>query len=130
MAEPTNTLRDQLRRTICEADGFDFTTIEPDEYGDHADAIVTLLPEQPYVLEDGSTRPLQALLDAGESCVQRHCKAARETTQLDQAAYVMRGHVDTALDELNDLVSDGTVTADAVDTVRRALRDALGLNNP
>lgn len=128
MAEPTNTLRDNLRRTICEADGFDFTTIEPDDYGDHADAILTLLPTQPYALEDGSTHTAQALLDAGESCIQRHCKAAREVTQLDQAAYVTRGHVQSALEELDHLITDGTVTADAVAGIRSELRNALGFH--
>lgn len=81
-------------------------------------------------LDDGSTHTVQALQDAGESCVQRHCTAAREVSQLEQAAHEMRGHVDTALEELNYLIDDGTVTADAVDNVRRALRDALGLRTP
>ncbi|MFI1562190.1 hypothetical protein ACH4ZX_03850 [Streptomyces sp. NPDC020490] len=79
-------------------------------------------------LEDGSTRTVQYIQDVGESCIQRACKAALEAADLRQAAYVMRGHVDAALDELNDLVSDGTVTAEAVGAVRRALREALGLH--
>ncbi|RSS37457.1 hypothetical protein [Streptomyces sp. WAC08241] len=35
-------LRDQIRRAICEAEGFDWDLdmLEPDEYGDHADAVL------------------------------------------------------------------------------------------
>lgn len=41
------TLRDQLRRAICEASGFTWDTdmLEPDEYGDHADAVLKVLGE-------------------------------------------------------------------------------------
>ncbi|MDL5205100.1 hypothetical protein [Streptomyces sp. ALI-76-A] len=39
-------LRDALRRAICEASGFEFDDdgIEPDEYGEHADAVLAVLP--------------------------------------------------------------------------------------
>ena len=41
------TLRDRLRRAICEAEGFTWDTdmLEPDEYGDHADAVLQVLGE-------------------------------------------------------------------------------------
>lgn len=41
------TLRDRLRRAICEASGFTWDTdmLEPDEYGDHADAVLQVLGE-------------------------------------------------------------------------------------
>jgi hypothetical protein len=45
---PTRTaLRDRLRRAICEAEGFawDSDMLEPDEYGDHADAVLQVLDE-------------------------------------------------------------------------------------
>jgi len=40
-------LRDRLRRAICEASGFawDSDMLEPDEYGDHADAVLQILGE-------------------------------------------------------------------------------------
>lgn len=41
-------LRDRIRRAICEASGFEFEAdgIEPDEYGEHADAVLAaILPE-------------------------------------------------------------------------------------
>ncbi|KOG33314.1 hypothetical protein [Streptomyces resistomycificus] len=40
------TLRDRIRRAICEASGFEFDDdgIEPDEYGEHADAVLAVLP--------------------------------------------------------------------------------------
>jgi hypothetical protein len=39
-------LRDRIRRAICEANGFDWDPdmLEPDEYGDHADAVLAVLP--------------------------------------------------------------------------------------
>ncbi|MFK0182351.1 hypothetical protein ACIQVR_41075 [Streptomyces xanthochromogenes] len=42
------TLRDRIRRAICEASGFTWLPdelMEPDEYGDHADAVLAVLPE-------------------------------------------------------------------------------------
>lgn len=48
MAErPTETtLRDRIRRAICEAEGFAFDddSLEPDEYGEVADAVLAVLP--------------------------------------------------------------------------------------
>ncbi|MFE9736152.1 hypothetical protein ACFYO9_37500 [Streptomyces sp. NPDC005863] len=44
---PTATdLRDRIRRAICEADGFEWDDdgLEPDEYGEHADAVLAVLP--------------------------------------------------------------------------------------
>ncbi|GHB55855.1 hypothetical protein GCM10010331_49650 [Streptomyces xanthochromogenes] len=41
------TLRDRIRRAICEASGFTWLPdelMEPDEYGDHADAVMAVLP--------------------------------------------------------------------------------------
>lgn len=40
------TLRNRIRRAICEAEGFAWDTdmLEPDEYGDHADAVLAVLP--------------------------------------------------------------------------------------
>jgi hypothetical protein len=38
-------LREALRRAVCEAEGFawDSDMLEPDEYGDHADAVLAVL---------------------------------------------------------------------------------------
>jgi hypothetical protein len=38
-------LRDELRRVVCEAEGFawDSDMLEPDEYGDHADTVLAVL---------------------------------------------------------------------------------------
>ncbi|MGW2861889.1 hypothetical protein [Streptomyces sp. NPDC001205] len=40
------TLRELIRRAICEASGFEFDAdgLEPDEYGEHADAVLAVLP--------------------------------------------------------------------------------------
>ncbi|WP_404974764.1 hypothetical protein [[Kitasatospora] papulosa] len=39
-------LRDRIRRAVCEAEGFAWDTdmLEPDEYGEHADAVLAVLP--------------------------------------------------------------------------------------
>ena len=39
-------LRDRIRRAICEAHGFEWDPdwLEPDEYGEHADAVLAVLP--------------------------------------------------------------------------------------
>jgi hypothetical protein len=39
-------LRERIRRAVCEAEGFawDSDMLEPDEYGDHADAVLSVLP--------------------------------------------------------------------------------------
>lgn len=41
------TLRDRIRRAVCEAEGFMWNAemLEPDDYGEVADAVLTVLPE-------------------------------------------------------------------------------------
>jgi hypothetical protein len=63
VTDQTTTLRDRLRRAICEASGFDWDSdlLEPDEYGDHADAVLTVLRElfplgQEFGPRDGAAR--------------------------------------------------------------------------
>lgn len=46
-APPAADLRDRIRRAICEASGFTWLPdelMEPDEYGEHADAVLAVLP--------------------------------------------------------------------------------------
>lgn len=44
--DPNTDLRDRIRRAICEAEGFAWDTdmLEPDEYGEVADAVLAVLP--------------------------------------------------------------------------------------
>ena len=57
-------LRDALRRAVCEAEGFawDSDMLEPDEYGDHADAVLAVLyREWPWLraeAEDAAVPPV------------------------------------------------------------------------
>lgn len=47
MTTPATELRDRIRRAICEASGFTWLPdelMEPDEYGEHADAVLAVLP--------------------------------------------------------------------------------------
>ncbi|MFF8482366.1 hypothetical protein [Streptomyces antibioticus] len=57
-------LRDQIRRAICEAEGFGWDTdmLEPDEYGEVADAVLAVLPEQAdraAVLREAAEQPTE-----------------------------------------------------------------------
>jgi hypothetical protein len=79
-------------------------------------------------LEDGSTHTVQALTDAGESCVQQECRAAREEERLRQEQYTLRAAVEGVLDEVGYMADDERVTAEAGGELRRLLRDVLGLD--
>lgn len=55
---PAAQLRDRIRRAICEASGFTWLPdelMEPDEYGEHADAVLAVLPELPVRQVLGTT---------------------------------------------------------------------------
>lgn len=81
-------------------------------------------------LEDGSTHTVQSLTDAGESCVQQQCTAAREEARLRQEQYTLRTEVENVLDEVDHMADDERLTADAAGELRRLLRSALGLDRP
>lgn len=81
-------------------------------------------------LEDGSTHTVQALTDAGETCVQQQCTAAREEARLRQEQYELRAAVEGVLDEVGYMADDDRITAETVSTLRQLLRDALGLDKP
>lgn len=81
-------------------------------------------------LEDGSTHTVQALTDAGESCVQQACTAAREEARLRQEQYTLRTEVENVLDEVGHMADDERLTADTAAELRRLLRSALGLDRP
>jgi hypothetical protein len=90
---------------------------------------LTTQPTEPSrCLEDGSTHTVQALTDAGESCVQQACTAAREEARLRQEQYTLRTEVENVLDEVGHMADDERLTADAADELRRLLRSALGLD--
>jgi hypothetical protein len=79
-------------------------------------------------LEDGSTHTVQALTEAGESCVQQECRAAREEKQLRQEQYTLRAAVEGVLDEVGYMADDERVVAEVGGELRRLLRDVLGLD--
>ncbi|MGZ0231157.1 hypothetical protein [Streptomyces sp. CPS1] len=72
-------LRDRIRRALCEADGFGFAwdtdMLEPDEYGEVADAVLAVLPEQ-----------------ADRAAVLPGQQAAIEAAAYKTAANYVRGH--------------------------------------
>jgi len=60
-------LRDRIRRAVCEANGFDFDSdmLEPDEYGDHADMILAVLPVADPAAEEAYRLAVSAALRLG-----------------------------------------------------------------
>lgn len=61
-------LRDRIRRAICEASGFEFDDdgIEPDEYGEHADAVLGVLPPPADRAADRAAAPVKQRADCTE----------------------------------------------------------------
>ncbi|CAL9668293.1 hypothetical protein SUDANB145_07276 (plasmid) [Streptomyces sp. enrichment culture] len=85
---------------------------------------------EPRRLEDGSTHTIQALTDAGESCVQHACTAAREEDRLRQEQYTLRAAVEGVLDEVRYMADDELIGGEQAARLTRMLRDALGLDKP
>ncbi|MFD7705616.1 hypothetical protein [Streptomyces sp. NPDC059786] len=80
-------------------------------------------------LEDGSTHTAQSLTDAGESCVQHACLAAREEERLRQEQYTFHAAVEGVLDEVGHMADDERITSEVAVELRQMLRDALGLGS-
>lgn len=61
-------LRDQLRRAICEATGFEWDSdmLEPDEYGEHADAVLAVRDTEMQKLHDEIRRMKYLVAASGE----------------------------------------------------------------
>lgn len=81
-------------------------------------------------LEDGSTHTVQALTDAGETCVQQECTSAREEKRLRQDQYTLRAAIEGVLDQVRDMADDDRITTQVAGELQQALRDALGLDKP
>ncbi|WP_435246375.1 hypothetical protein [Streptomyces sp. NRRL F-5630] len=83
----TDNLRDRIRRAICEAEGFMWNEelLEPDEYGEVADAVLAILPapaDRAAVLTETERRMLAYALDQA----QEHIWSRDGFTDEDQAA--------------------------------------------
>jgi hypothetical protein len=81
-------------------------------------------------LEDGSTHTVQALTEAGETCMKQECTAAREEKRLRQEQYTLRAAVEGVLDQVRDMADDDRITGEVASELRQTLRDALGLDKP
>lgn len=100
-----------------------------------ADSIRSILDEvfpeeRKRRLEDGSTHTVQALTEAGETCVQQECTAAREEKRLRQEQYSLRAAIEGVLDQVRDMSDDERITAEVAGELRQVMRDALGLDKP
>ncbi|MYU22938.1 hypothetical protein [Streptomyces sp. SID8352] len=104
-------LRDRLRRAICEASGFTWLPdelMEPDEYGEHADAVLAVLPAVDQAAEEAarcrmawhSARRRAAVLSAEITrrapLLGEYAKAAAEARQRADRAAVLREAADFA----------------------------------
>lgn len=82
-------LRDRIRRAVCEAEGFawDSDMLEPDEYGDHADAVLAALfgpiPAGTDVAAWTAIRAIQLMNEAGQR--RDDAKAALLRELIDEA---------------------------------------------
>lgn len=80
-----NDLRDRIRRAICEAHGFDWDPdwLEPDEYGEQADAVLAVLPatvDRAAVLREAADRYEEFLAKASPETDPRYWTAVRDIT--------------------------------------------------
>lgn len=78
-------LRDRIRRAVCEAEGFawDSDMLEPDEYGDVADAVLAVLPppvDRAAVLAEAAARYEEILANADTGQDPRYWTAVRDIT--------------------------------------------------
>lgn len=71
-----------------------------------------------------------AVVDAGEACKTQACRAALDNAGLEKARYRVGEQVRAALEELDDLIEDGRLSADAADTLRSMLLDVPRLSIP
>lgn len=83
MTTPADNLRDRIRRAICEASGFTWLPdelMEPDEYGEHADAVLAVLrdPLARQVLGTPTTDPAPAPADEDTIGLCGYCGEPRE----------------------------------------------------
>jgi len=88
-------LRDRIRRAICEAEGFGYAwgtdMLEPDEYGEQADAVLAVLPEhadRAAVLREAAVVRTAALREAeakAREIVAKLWGDGTTQTQLDRA---------------------------------------------
>lgn len=89
-------LRDELRRAVCEAEGFawDSDMLEPDEYGDHADAVLAVLyREWPWLraeAEDAAPAVVSAVDRA--ALVEAAAQAIRDSNGSPEALEWWRTH--------------------------------------
>ncbi|MER6832668.1 hypothetical protein ABT320_01540 [Streptomyces cellulosae] len=133
---PTNraALRDRIRRAICEAEGFMWNEelLEPDEYGEVADAVLAVLPSaadwDALVREADRLRRDGAALHARAEELDMQLAALRQqvTEPTDRAAVLSaaeRAMLTYALDQAQEHIwsRDGFTDEDqaAVDSLRR-----------
>lgn len=93
-------LRDQLRRAVCEAEGFtwDSDMLEPDEYGDHADTVLAVLyREWPWLraeAEDAAPADRAAVLREAAETLWNHPRASAIDSDFRGASDVLRRMAD------------------------------------
>ncbi len=105
-------LRDRIRRAVCEAEGFawDSDMLEPDEYGDHADMILAVLPAAADLAELTKQTDLRDYW---------HAEAMSATTRIIE--------LEGQLEELRPRLADGPpAAASAVSSVGQAAHTTRG----
>jgi hypothetical protein len=115
-------LREALRRAVCEAEGFawDSDMLEPDEYGDHADAVLAVLPASPDQADEAAN--LRTMYDA---------VSAREHELIEERDELIRQRDQIAMDTIKAFAAEPTdraaFVAEAVAELE-AVRDKTDVN--
>jgi hypothetical protein len=79
-------LRDELRRAVCEAEGFawDSDMLEPDEYGDHADTVLAVLyREWPWLRAEAEDASAAVVPAADRAALKTRITAAVQPLLMD-----------------------------------------------
>jgi hypothetical protein len=79
-------LRDELRRAVCEAEGFvwDSDMLEPDEYGDHADTVLAVLyREWPWLRAEAEDAASAVVPAADRAALKTRIAAAVQPPLMD-----------------------------------------------
>jgi hypothetical protein len=129
-------LRDRIRRAVCEAEGFawDSDLLEPDEYGEVADAVLAVLPapaETELRRELAASERIRANADfhLGQEMSRRQL-AEKEISRLRAVVARLRRMTDYWEQQLPDVIRTPAVVSairaalEAVDDVRRLAGEA------
>lgn len=121
-------LRDQLRRALAEADGFNYEGLEPHDYQRHVDAVLAVLPapaDRAAILHGFLWRLEQSAGDAAAEKFLDDNEELRHLADEERAEREAQAHLDQLADELPAAAPTVSSVGQAAHTTRSAvLREA------